>query len=120
MLAGKAPQQRNRCLLAIHSPIASVLITSGQSASDIRKRFEDLDIVPRGTLQNQNENRLLSFALDKVSRYRQGMIDFMKDRGGHVINALSQDVGLTAGIGLELGWSPAISINFEAAQELRS
>jgi hypothetical protein len=67
--------------------------------------------------KNPNENRLLNFAFDKVSKYRQGMLNFVKVRGGPFINVLSQDVGLAAGIGLELGWSPAISINFEAAKE---
>ena len=89
-------------------------LKGGRSAAIIRLTFEQLDLVLPGVLPNPNGNRLLNYAFDKLSKYKQGMIDFARTRGTAFVGTLSTEVGLAASIGVELGWSPAFQINFQS------
>jgi hypothetical protein len=92
-------------------------IKSGRSATDVRQQFEELELVPSRILPNPSAKRMLDFCFKKISRYRQVMVDFVETRGNDFITRLSDEVGLAAGLGLELGFPPAISLNFEASRD---
>src|SRR3982074_3943634 len=63
-------------------------IKSGQTAEDIRKRFESLGLVPPQLLPNPNIPALLQKALDKVATYRRALVDIVRYLGGELLNEL--------------------------------
>jgi hypothetical protein len=89
---------------------------AGRSAPDIRRQFEEFELVPQGVLPNPHG--LLDHAFRKTDKLRELMIDFVKHRGKEFLAKLSIDFGLTVGIGVELGFPPSISLIVEQAATL--
>jgi hypothetical protein len=86
------------------------LLKLGQSAAEIKKRFEELDLVPEGTLPNPDLPRLLAKAFDMISRYRQALVDIAKKHGGQLLNELSFELELTVSVGVDIGIPPSITL----------
>lgn len=93
-------------------------VKAGRSAPDIRRQFEELELVPPGVLPNPHG--LLDFAFRKLDKFREGMVDFVKHRGKEFLAQLSLEFGLTVGIGVGLGFPPSISLIVEQAATLGS
>jgi hypothetical protein len=91
-------------------------VKAGRSAPDIRRQFEELELVPPGVLPNPHG--LLDFAFRKIDRLREAMVDFVKHRGKEFLEQLSIEFGLTVGIGVGLGFPPSISLIVEQAATL--
>src|SRR5258708_13983257 len=71
------------------------LLKSGQTASDIKKRFEELVLVLVDTLPNPSKPAILTFALDKISKYRNALVEFIKKHGGEFLTELGFELNLT-------------------------
>ena len=67
--------------------------------------------MPKGVLPNPHP--IVAFAFRKLDKLRQAMIEFVKQRGRDFMALLSVDLGLSVGIGLELGIPPSVSLNIE-------
>jgi len=88
-------------------------LKSGKSASEIKQRFEELDLVPANTLPNPNVPALLTVAFDKISKYRNGLVEFIKGHGGELLNELSIALELTVSLGVDIGFPPAVTFAVE-------
>jgi hypothetical protein len=91
-------------------------VKAGRSASDIRRQFEELELVPPGVLPNPHG--MLDFAFRKIDKLRDAMVYFVKHRGKEFLSQLSIEFGLTVGIGVGLGFPPSISLVVEQAATL--
>ncbi len=89
------------------------LLKSGQTASDIKKRFEELDLVLVDTLPNPSKPAILTFALDKISKYRNALVEFIKKHGGEFLNELSVELNLTVSMGVDIGFPPSVTLAVE-------
>ena len=89
-------------------------LKSGKEPTDIRTRFEELQLVPADTVPNPNGRRLLNWALNKIERYREALVDIVKRLGRNLLFEdlkFAQKHSLT--VELQLGVSPAVSIGVE-------
>jgi hypothetical protein len=88
-------------------------LKAGDTPTSIRKRFgDDLGLVLRG-IPNPNVTGALNRALDKVSKYRRAMVEFIRKHGGAFLEELSMEAGLTVGLGVQLGFPPAVVLSIE-------
>jgi hypothetical protein len=89
-------------------------LKAGEEPADIKRRFEDLHLVPVGTLPNPDGLRLLNRALDKIERYRKALIDIVKRHGRTLVfDDLEFARELSPSVALEIGFPPSISIGVE-------
>jgi hypothetical protein len=89
------------------------LLKLGQTPSDIKNRFEGLGLVPVNTLPNPSAPKMLTFALDKLSKYREALVEFIKKHGGEFLNELSVELNLTVSMGVNIGFPPSVSLAVE-------
>ena len=89
------------------------LLKSGKSASMIRSKFEALGLMPQDILPNPDVPALLTKAFNKVSQYRKALVEIIKRYGGKLLNELRFEVGLTVGVGVSIGFPPAVTISVE-------
>ena len=86
----------------------------GEEPTKIRERFEELELVPESTLPNPDGLRVKDWALAKVARYREALIDIVKRHGRTLVfDDLDFARELTPGVALELSFLPAVSISVE-------
>jgi hypothetical protein len=89
-------------------------LKSGEDPTHIRMRFEELELVPENTLPNPFGLSLLHRALDKVTRYREALLDIVKRHGRTLVfDNLDFPQELTPSVALEIGFPPAVSIGVE-------
>ena len=89
-------------------------LKSGEEPTNIRERFEELELVPESTLPNPDGLRVKDWALAKVARYREALIDIVKRHGRTLVfDDLDFARELTPGVALELSFLPAVSISVE-------
>jgi hypothetical protein len=92
-------------------------LKSGEEPTNIKKRFEELQLVPENTgepLPNPDGRRLLDRALEKVTRYREALVDIVKRHGRTLVfDDLDFARELTPGVALEIGFPPSVSIGVE-------
>jgi hypothetical protein len=89
-------------------------LKSGKEPTVIKKRFEELELVPKDTLPNPDGLRLLNRALDKVNRYREALVAIVRRHGRTLVfDELDFARELTPSVALEIGFPPAVSIGVE-------
>jgi hypothetical protein len=89
-------------------------LKSGEAPTMIKPRSEELHLVPVNTLPNPNGLRLLNWALDKIERYREALVDIVKRHGRTLLfDDLNFARELTPSVALEIGFPPAVSIGVE-------
>ena len=64
-------------------------IKKGEPAEAIRKRFQELGLLPGATLPNPNIPALMQKAFDKLSAYRRALVEVVKKYGSDLLNELN-------------------------------
>ena len=85
----------------------------GSEAGAIRSTFEKLGLVPKDTLPNPANDRLLNFALGRISKFRRALLRLVRDYGGRFIQELRLEGSSAISVGAQLGLPPSISISVE-------
>src|SRR5687767_13094598 len=88
-------------------------IKSGTEASEIRTRFQNLELMPGAHLPNPNGPALLQKAFEKISAYRKALVDIVKKYGGELLNELSFELERTVSVGVNIGFPLSISLSVE-------
>ena len=88
-------------------------LKSGKTAAEIKERFDELDLVLPGTLPNPSLTRLLDTAFDKVSQYRKALVEIVRVHGRELLDELNFEWKLTASVGVNIGFPPAVTIAVE-------
>jgi hypothetical protein len=90
-------------------------LKAGDTPDHIKSEFRDrLQLIPENIdFPNPNESRLLNKAINKVSKYRRAMVTFVRNWGARFLHELRMEVGLTVGLGVELGFPPAVVLTIE-------
>jgi hypothetical protein len=90
-------------------------VKAGDDPALIRTRFQqELQLVPPIVqLPNPDGLALLNKAVNKLSKYRNALVTFIRKWGGKFLDELSLETDLTVGLGVELGFPPAISLTVE-------
>jgi hypothetical protein len=81
-------------------------VKAGEQPTFIRSRFQhELQLVPSTSqLPNPDGLALLNKATDKLSKYRNAMVTFIRRWGGNFLDELSLETDFTVGLGVELGF----------------
>ena len=95
-------------------------IKRGDTAVDVRKRFEDLGLMPSGVLPNPSIPALLTKALGKVAIYRRALIDIVKNLSGELLNELDFEIESKVSVGVNVGFPPSIHIAVEHAAKTKT
>jgi hypothetical protein len=90
-------------------------VKAGDQPTFIRSRFQhELQLVPlTAQLPNPDGLALLNKAANKLSKYRNAMVTFIRKWGGKFLDELSLETDFAVGLGVELGFPPAISLTVE-------
>jgi hypothetical protein len=89
------------------------LLKHDKSAEDIRKKMEELGLVPPSTLPNPHIPTLLTRALNKIAQYRRALVEVIRRYGGELLNELEFEPGLTISVGVAIGFPPSVTIAVE-------
>lgn len=95
-------------------------IKRGDTAPDIRARFENLGLVPKNLLPNPSIPALLKKALDKVATYRRALVDIVRNLGGELLNELEFETESKVIVGVNVGFPPSISIAVEHSAKTKT
>ena len=77
-----------------------------------------LGLVPEEYLPNPNGPLLLTRAFDKVARYRDALVDIVRNHGAALLEELSFEVGRTVTVGVNVGFPPSISLGVEHTAQI--
>jgi hypothetical protein len=98
--------------ILVYSNIVEQL-KEGREPFEIRKRFEELDLVKSNTLPNPNGNKMMGYVMGRLERLRSLLYDFVRERGKPWIDSLSAAFGSVVGLSLETGLTPSVSLYIE-------
>ena len=85
-------------------------LKSRRTPTEVKTKFEELDLVLEATLPNPNMPALLGRAFDKITQYRRALIDFVKNYGAEFLNESGIDVETAATVSVNIGFPPSVSI----------
>lgn len=87
----------------------------GVPASNIKPHLENLGLVPQGTLPNPNRPALLDRAFERISRYRETLVDVVRRFGGDLLNELHFEQSLAATVQVNVGFPLSVSVGVQVS-----
>jgi hypothetical protein len=80
------------------------------NAAEIKHRFEELGLVPRNILPNPTLSGLVDKAFEKISKYREILVNITQHKGRELLNELGFAAGLSANVQVDIGFPPSLSL----------
>jgi hypothetical protein len=94
----------------------------GMSATDedmnstaiaIKKKYEELELVPSGNIPNPQASTIAKYLLDKIAVFGRALIEIMAKHASDIRREIRIEPSVTVLFQVEVGWSPKFILGVE-------
>jgi hypothetical protein len=82
-------------------------------AKEIKAKYERLGLVPTGFIPNPTASNIAAYLLDKLAAFGRALIEIMAKYASDLRREIRIEPSVTLQLGIEVGWSPKITIGIE-------
>jgi hypothetical protein len=82
-------------------------------ATEIKNKYERLELIPSGNIPNPTANTIAGYLLDKIAVFGRALIEIMAKHASDIRREIRIEPSVTVLFEVEVGWSPKFVIGVE-------